>query len=493
MPLFVLVLIIVAIDVLLLILLFILLFRVLIPGPGPATNLATPPPIDCDVTAELDALARAPSLVERYVLGPATDTDGTVVARNIELSSGTPLTLTGDLTLIAADDIRIDDIITIPLSSVAGPNRPIRVTLVSRSGEVRIGPGGAILGGRPSQTAAVTGSGRHAIAAGKPGESGALIELRGVVVVVEGRIAGNDGGSAGDAIATAAPVLRTGRSARAAGAQGGHGGSILICGEEDITVTGTIVAGQGGIGGLALSASSGGGVSSASGGPGGPGGDVVFQGTGAGACPVTLRAVTLVGLRNALAGGRGGVGGDADAANTFGGYSPIGGTGGMADATGGQGGPGGTVRCLNCAVTPPVTFPLSVEAGRGRSGGSATARGGDGSFGLTFGGADGGAGRGTGGDGGPGGSPPIIPVRGGGVAIGAAGLPGPGGDAVAQGGTGGNSGPFGSGGFSGTSLARGGKNGVGAAPTPAQQFSGQVAPTGRTGATARRVIQLGAP
>jgi len=226
------------------------------PGPGPVAQVATAPVITCDVSAELAVLGGTSPLLARTV-GPAT-TGGTIVGQTISVPAGSSISLAADLTLIAAGDIVIDGAIILPGGNAAASGRSARLTVVSRDGEVRIGPGAVISGGGPvplpgrgAPSPDVRAVGRHPAAASQPGDNGALIKLRGITVVIAGTILGNEGADAGSADADARPAIGSG-SARAVGGQGGVGGSILICSEEMITVaaTATLFAGDGGTGGL---------------------------------------------------------------------------------------------------------------------------------------------------------------------------------------------------------------------------------------------------
>lgn len=471
-------------------------------GADPVGELAVVPRAGCDVSAALDALAAVPNLPALVTLD-GTTRGGMVAGQSIEVPG--VLILTSDLTLVATGNIRIDGVIDLPRHTPANPARPIRLTVVSRDGEVRLGPAGTInrqflifAGAMPGigpTGGAVSGpdvqeTGANPAAAGQPGESGALITLHGKVVVVEGVINGNDGGPAGVAEARASTFLRVG-TARASGGQGGYGGSIVLCAEEEIIVGSDALmrAGEGGPGGEALSQSDRGGLSISRGGPGGPGGDVVFQGTGPREVLLTLRPppIGVPFFFPQASGGSGGQGGNGSASAR---RTPSG-TGGSAQGFGGTGGAGGTTRFINCVVRPPVTSRL--DAGAGGVGGRALALGGPGGEGVRQGGR-GGLGEAIGGTGGAGGIQPVFVLRGGGSGSGTAGRAGSGGDATAQGGPGGDAtAVIRRGGFSGVSAAEGGKNGSGVAPVPPRTGAGPGAPSGGVGGRVSRVSNPGAP
>jgi hypothetical protein len=420
--------------------------------------LPAPPrlPVDCLLPG-----GPLPTDTDPEITLTGNETDSDIRGNTIELPPGVTFFPPPNLMLVAFGDLTINGRIPIALGS--GDT----LTLVSVSGAVRIGAT-AVIGPAPvtfSVALPATGTGTYALALGAPGTTGGFVKIVAPVVIIEGTIQAEPGGGGALATATGMGLGPIGGTAVAVGGRGGFGGTIIICAEEtiDIIDLALIRAGAGGNGGTAVATASNASEALAAGGPGNDGGNVVFSGTGEGPCQVTFRGVG--GFAPTVKGGNGGNGGTCTATGGAGrtsAFVPISllvGGGGRGTAGGGFGGAGGTVRFVNCEVSPGA----SVMAGSGGVGGAGAATGGVGAPAVVLTGYSGGDTDALGGDGGLIGElRPYSLIGGGSGAVAAPTVAGGGGGtATATGGTGGTGGraPFlANGGSSGEADAVGGSN-----------------------------------
>jgi hypothetical protein len=431
----------------------------------------------------------------------ANRTRGVWVAETVTLPASVTIKMTGDLTIVASQELDIQGDIEVPRSNPGEPSP--NLSLICLRGRLTVGPSASIGWG-------VAGSGDDddrsmlpASAQAEPGDNGGWIRFYGGTIDCQGRVRGTDGGRGGSAQARnnwpllssliavlgyAAPGIvfpywifrrwAMGRAA-AAGGTGGTGGDVLFCANEVLHLGNNIEAGWGGAGGTADAISDFGAPAYARGGPGGHGGDVLMTKVGPG---TALRVL----IDYCVEGGMGwqGAYGWADANQ---------GSGGAADAFawGGDGGEGGTVKFDNCTVVKLG----DVQPGGGGLGAAADAFGGDGADGR-FGGQNGGKATAKGGNGGPIGVRPAVPAapgvtptpvctpRAAGSGNRASATPGAGGDRTWPIG--------GSGGDSGSASATGGSNGAGTGPG-APATSPPVPATTATGAVGAPAAQAGVP
>jgi hypothetical protein len=452
---------------------------------------AQPPTIGCALPTRGLPAAGDPNLTLRGNES-ASDLRGGTITLPAGVSFSQPLS---NLTLIAYGDLIIDG--TIPILAGSGGG----ITLISLTGVVSIGPTGRIepVPVLPPMPPATTKTGAYALALGTPGAPAGFIKIVAPVVVIQGLVVAEPGGSGSSTWATGTPAGMFGGTAVALGGSGGFGGTVLVCAQEQIRVSGAamIRGGFGGTSGHAGASAANGSRALAAGATGGRGGDVVFTGTGAAACQMQIAATG--GFAPSIRGGAGGWSGLIAVSSSGGNGSTsnlLDGAGGDAMAVGGRGGDGGSVRFVNCEVSRNA----SVAAGAGGFGGSATAFGGAGAPAIAFVGWPGGDATAEGGDGGFDGAPLSYLLIGGGSATVAPPVTpgGRGGNAEAwpgAGGTGGRSPFFSGGGSSGGAQAVGGANpntGATAFPATNPPVAGAGGPAG-AGGTGVMIDSAGAP
>jgi hypothetical protein len=421
-------------------------------------------------------VATAPSDNINYQLSP-TDTGGTIAHSSIVLPAGVTVTLASDLTLVANNSIQIDGVLFLP-NPFAGPLLASpNLTLICKDGPIILGPQGVIGRGIAPSGTDDTLTATNARASSGPGQNGSNIYLEANVIVIQGEIQGNHGGSGGGAKATGTALGPIGGYATAIGGQAGAGGDVLLCAMEKMELSGTINGGNAGWAGWADARAANGADAYGEAGPGNTGGDVYLTGLGPKPCSVSVSGE--------IHGGAGGVSLSASAGGGAGGDP-----GGAAIAQGGTGGDGGTVLFSNVDVTGGTIFP-----GDGGNGGDATATGGVGDTSILVSGGSGGNANANGGDGG---ADAPVPQPPGGAATGAAPhgflAQGKGGDAYARAGSGGNAGLFGVGGNSGSATAQGGAGTTGPATTVGPTAPvGPLPATPKTGGVGPSITSPGAP
>ena len=406
--------------------------------------------IDASNPCSVTGLPRPPA--NSPVSITAQTTGGIITGSSVEVDVGTVVQLTRDLTIVAKEDIYIAGRIRLP------QNHAATIIIVSVEGSVNVMAGGSVGDGQAARGPS-GGNGSNGEHAGR-----IIISAPAGSILIDGHVGAADGGEGGDGAIWGAG------NAGNRGGDGGNGGDVLLCALEAINVgaTGSVIGGEGGLGGEAYVKQIGG-SGTAKGGTGGNGGSVKFFSP-------QLAFVNILGF----VGGRdGGDGGMAVAKVESTRQPAVGGAG--------AGGRGGTVVFTNVVVTAAAA---SVEAGRGGEGGEGYAVGRKGRDGVPP--TDGCNAEAKGGDGGARGTTPswVNPQN---VTIsGTAGRTGWGWTAYAWAGPGGKSlNAAMPGGSSGRAVATGGRNGDGVPVAAPPDVKGPNAPIGVVGGLAATAQQFG--
>ena len=458
----------------------VILYALMLSGcPKKPAIVAKPVLPSCDTKAFQQPIAGAVPIAF-----PSMITGGTYVGKSAHITTPIKLDeLDRHLLIIVNDELRVSADILFPYM-LNSKILPLKITLVSLQGTVRIDPN--IKVGFGSSARGINGN-RNFISG--DGAAGGEIKIIGVNIENMGTIHGNNGGVGGKMIVGGGFLGITTKSS-----DGGRGGNVILCAMESITVGPSpgakIAGGIGGNGGeLHITTI---GDSDGKAGNGKNGGDLYLIGTGS--SPVMINNF------GEINGGNGGHG-EIAIVDVRGVFTT---DGASAVSKGGYGGKGGTVLFSNSVS---IVNNSKYTAGSGGIGGSSYATANDGPSSragtlkpLVFSSPsdEGGDAHSTGGMGGQSGDtiniPETFPPF---TRLGIAGHPGSGGSTQSLAGAGGNGGTpilkffIASGSQSGKATATGGKNGdnKGGKST----IKGPMPPVGVTGGRSVTAYEAGTP